>query len=434
MPSVTEAAAARVEFPSTLVAGLETIDQLQHVAFTKYIRIVLPIDGFVFWVRSDLLRPSAILNTATCNSVGPNQAALPCVVEVEGSLHYTTMTQQQEDGSFGQARVVFTSETDVQPLSEVGGNVIYIATIDSIRFAFSRRESFYRQADLFHYSGDAIYAAMETQIIDDINDLQIRDRVVSNSLPLWLSLQQPTGIPGLNGIGVPLYPSFSIPDNLPPPYGAVHVSPESTGVLTISPFLTLDSSQYQLTRDRVRVTLYGVRNDAALNFINYVTEHTLTLETFGILAPPTMRDEKRAQSELLILAQKKTIEFEIDYYQCAARDIARQLIESATSFCIPEDQIPSFYNDAGLLAMDRIGFYPASSAGLSPGSVYFNGYGVGGFVGIVPGTTPSPFAAPVLFSEIDPVRLYMIGGGNLPIEAPAIPGILWNDSGFVAVS
>ena len=65
-------------------------------------------------------------------------------------------------------------------------------------------------------------------------------------------------------------------------------------------------------------------------------------------APPTVRDEKRAQSELLILAQKKTIEFEIDYYQCAARNIARQLIENATVLCLPEDQIPIISTEAVL--------------------------------------------------------------------------------------
>jgi hypothetical protein len=32
-------------------------------------------------------------------------------------------------------------------------------------FSFS---SFYAQADLYHYTGDAIYPAMETQIIDDV--------------------------------------------------------------------------------------------------------------------------------------------------------------------------------------------------------------------------------------------------------------------------
>jgi hypothetical protein len=44
---------------------------------------------------------------------------------------------------------------------------------------------------------------------------------------------------------------------------------------------------------------------------------------------PIMRDEKRIQSELDLLAMKKTIEFDVSYYQTRTADIARQLILSA---------------------------------------------------------------------------------------------------------
>jgi hypothetical protein len=41
---------------------------------------------------------------------------------------------------------------------------------------------------------------------------------------------------------------------------------------------------------------------------------------------PTVRDEKRPQSEIQAIAMKKIIEYDVSYYQSRIRDIARQLI------------------------------------------------------------------------------------------------------------
>jgi hypothetical protein len=40
-----------------------------------------------------------------------------------------------------------------------------------------------------------------------------------------------------------------------------------------------------------------------------------------------IRDEKRTQPELGILAMKKTIEFDVSYYQARANNVARQLLQ-----------------------------------------------------------------------------------------------------------
>ena len=428
MPSVAESSAARSEFPSTLVAGLETLDLNQTVAFTKYIRVVLPLDGFVFWVRADLLQPSALVGQCALAQVTPAQIAAPVVFQVDGSLHYATMTQQQEDNSFGLNRVTFTSETDVQPLNAVGQNCIFIASVDDIRFAFSRRENFYRQADLFHFVGGAIYPAMETQIIDNLSDLGIRDVVVSNSLPIWLSLSQPTAFPYLAGCGFPLYPSFAVPDNLAPPYAAVHIVPEQTQSMQIAPFLDVDGSIYQLSRDRVRITLYGVRNDAAMAFLQYVITHSLDIAAFGLLATPAIRDEKCTQPELRILAQKKTAEFDVDYYQNTVRSIAQQFIESAFVSLIHGGT--QLYNNGGFVALIANTIYQVAPDGLGAGALWCNG----GLVGIVPGSSPNPDAPLVAFSDVTAISLIEMGGGNFPISPPSAHGFLWNNGGFLAVS
>ena len=428
MPSIAESAAAKPEFPSTIVSGLETLDQTQTITFTKYIRVVLPIDGFVFWVRADLLQPSSIVNQCAPGQVTPAQIAAPCVFDVDGSLHYATVTQQQEDGTFGQNRVIFTSESDVQPLNFVGPVCIYIAVIDDIRFAFSRRESFYRQADIFHYAGDAIYPAMATQIIDDLDSLAIREIVVSNSLPLWLALMQPTGFSFLPGCGIALYPSFAVPDNLPPPYAAVHVTPEATQSMQLVPFVNVDGRLYQLSRDRVRLTLYGIRNDAALNFLQYVVTHSQVIEQFGLMSPPSIRDEKRQQTELRILAQKKTIEFDVDYYQSTVAIVAQQFITSAFVTTVPA--VTTLYNNGGFVSIANNWVFPNDPAGLSDGDLWNNF----GMIGIIPGAPPSPSAPLVAFASITPTSLLALGGANLPTTPPAASGYLWNNGGLVAVS
>ena len=48
-----------------------------------------------------------------------------------------------------------------------------------------------------------------------------------------------------------------------------------------------------------------------------------------MLNMPVIQDEKVTQPELGVIAMKKTITFEVSYYQQNIRNVARQLIESA---------------------------------------------------------------------------------------------------------
>ncbi len=354
MPKLDEAVGAPSHLGSNLQAGVEAISSNQTVLFTRYVRVVLPIDSYVFWVRADRVGPSAMLNTTTLNkSLTPKLPATPATqygarlneagqvvvpattLNAQGSLHYSTDTEQAEATTLGINRVVFTSQEPINDLNQIGANEIYIGVIDGIKFAFSTRGSFYRQSALWHYVGAAVYADMDSQIIDNPRLLNVRDVIVSNSLPLWLALNGYVAPYGFSNPGVTLYPSFLIPGNLPPPYGAVHIDPAGTRALTGGPRIGPDSSHTQLCADRVRITLFGMRNFNALDFLDCVLQRSLDYDEFGIInSSPVPRDEKRTQSELNAIAQKKTIEFEISYYQSRMNDIARQLILSA---------IPSFY-------------------------------------------------------------------------------------------
>ena len=321
MPSATEAASASTPLAASLAAGVNSIDNNQTVTFTKYYRVLLPSDGFAFWVKADQLSQSALYNAGAFNGVAYNQGQSitpAATMQVAGSLHYSTINNQDETEGFAVNRIIFTSLTDVEELNTVNPSTLFIAEYDGLRFAFSTRRLF-KQAGLFHYQGDAIYPSMASQIIDDARSFDTTNVVVSNSLPIWLSL---------NAI-MPMWPSFLVGDNIVPPWASVHIVPDSTVALQAAPWIDPNTgSHYQLCRERVRITTYGLRNGPALDFQDYVNDYSLNTDTFGIMNMPVFRDEKRTQAELNILAQKKTIEYEITYHQARVRQVALQTIKS----------------------------------------------------------------------------------------------------------
>lgn len=319
-----------------LAAGVEAISANQTITFTKYVRVVLPLDGFVFWVRADIVSEAAIANATAFNVTAPGApieviTPAPYVV-ARGSLHYASEKKQDETESYSVNRVVFTAIDPVhQDFNQIGPACILIGELDGIRFAFDNRQNFYRQADLYHYIGDAIYPYMESQIIDNVAALP-SGLVVSNSLPFWLRLNDYHPFYGF-GNSIPLYPSHLSPPNLRPPFATVHIYPESTVALVSAPRLGRRYSHEQLSRDRVRVTFYGANNAAALTFHDCVMQYSADYGYIGMANVPVMQDEKSSQNELGILAMKKMIEFEVNYYQSTARDMERQIICQA---------IPSF--------------------------------------------------------------------------------------------
>jgi len=316
---------------STLIAGVDALSQDQTITFVQYIRQVLPLDGYVFWIRSDLLSGSALINAGVMNSSMPNQSGSVTLNVAPGSIHYITDMHQEESITLGVNKIIFTSEVEITDLNIINPNVLWLATVGNVRFSFSARGSFYREANLYHYTGTAVYPDLELQIIDNINDFNQTDIICSNSLPYWLLMNtyNPPYAGPFMSPGVTLYPSFLSPANLAPPYATVHIPPESTMSVGTGPIYTDTSSQSQLTQESVVVTLYGTRNVEAQTFLAYVGQFSVDTGVFGIMNKPVVRDEKRTQTELLALSQKKTIAFQINYYQTAARDIARQLILQA---------------------------------------------------------------------------------------------------------
>lgn len=332
---------------SANLAGLRTLSEDQAVPFTLYMRWVLPLDGFVFWLGTQ------------------------STFSVRGSFHVAADMRQNEDETLAVNRVVLTTTEHVQPFNKIEPNQMWVGTIAGVRFAFSRSGPRYRAAGVFHYNGDALYPALDNILVPVGQELPKTELVVSNSLPLWLTLQTYSPIwltpPNPN---VTLYPSFAVPANLRPPYGVVHIEPNGTRQLQATPLLgptrpvgraalgtvngtTRDSTHWQLVADRVRVTLYGLTNQAAMDWLDLVNAYSYDQDLLGIMScESAVRDSKRTQPELGILAMKKTIEYEVSYYQARADQVARQLIEhaeiSALSFVGP---LPSYTSGIGEFAI-----------------------------------------------------------------------------------
>lgn len=341
MVGVAEASGAKPELAAGLAAGVETLSLSDSVVFTQYTRLVLPLDGFVFWVRTGLINPTALLNIMGLNQPGtmlgqPLTERLPPLTKsVKGSLHYATTQDQNEDETPGVSTVIFTALSPIQEFNDVQPNTLWIGKYAGdregddgpITFAFSQRGKYYKAADLYHYSGTAVIPVFAAQLIDTADQLAGRELIVSNSLPAWLSLNgyQPP-YPGFTNT-IPLYPSFLVPDNLPPPYGSVHIIPELTQALTLAPVLDSTLGQAQMTHDRVRITLYGLTNQAALTFLSAVQQFSYDLCQIGFMSVPVIRDEKRGSNELNVIAMKKTIEVDVAYDQATMRNVARQMIE-----------------------------------------------------------------------------------------------------------
>lgn len=274
--------------------GFNTVSEDQVIVFNKYDRYSLPADGYVFYIK-DMNEPA---------------------ISVGGSLHYSTDQQQRADETIGINRVLFTTQEEVNSFNDIERDTLWIGQIDDIRFCFTKRTNLIKSADTYHYQGDAIYPAMYSQIIDDASEYT-PELIATNSLPLWLAMNEIMSV----------YTSYLVPSNILPPYAVVDV--ERTEALQSVPYIDSTSSSWQLLKDQVKITIYGLDNDNSVDYLNYILNQSYLYDKFGVMNMPFVRDEKRTQSELGILAMKKSVAFDVSYYQSRVKDVAIQLILEA---------------------------------------------------------------------------------------------------------
>ena len=313
MPTVAEALSQGPGSPlyDALTGGMDDLAQLRTVAFAIYQRVVLPLDGYVFWLRQSSF-------------------------QAQGLLHWMTEREQSEDETATRISVVFTAKQEIQNLNQTDTQRMVVGEIEGRKYAFGRINWYFPQANIWHYSGEALHPAAATQLIDNARLLDPSKVIVSNSLPAWLALAtyNPIWLQPANP-GIVTYPSFLVPDNLEPPWAAVHHEPEGISALQALPSFGPTMTHYQLTAERVRVTLYGCNNNMASDFLDLVISYSRDTDIIGMMGAPTIRDGKRPWPEGMVLVQQKFIDFEVSYIQTRINDLARQLILDAQATVIP---------------------------------------------------------------------------------------------------
>jgi hypothetical protein len=173
-----------------------------------------------------------------------------------------------------------------------------------------------------------VYPAMASQLLDSPGQIDPTRAVTSNSLSLWLALNNySTVYPDWFTNTLTLYPADLVQQNLKPPYGVVDI--RETRALQAVPFLDINRNHTQLCADRCKVTLYGLQNNEAMDFMDCLMQYSVNSNDFGIMNMPVIVDEKRTQSELMTIAMKKTFEIEISYDQLRTASVGRQLILNA---------------------------------------------------------------------------------------------------------
>ena len=305
------------QLSALLASGLDSLSRNQTLSFSLYRKMVLSSDGYVFWVKA-----------------GPP-------VTVDGSLHFGTDRVQEEDQTIGINTIIFTSESEVTQFNALSPTTMLVAdwTVPgqetTVQIAFSKRGAYYREANLWHYSGIAVYPALSSQLVASASDIPAGP-IVSDSVPIWLSLSNVTGTT------IPVYNSYLVPDNIVPPYIVAHVDPAKTEAIQPFPLfqwpgtpsppdtLQLLTSQ-QLAKDVVRLTFYGLNNQQIIQWLAAIMDYSLNTDEFGFMSNPIPKDDKREQVEIAALAMKKTLDLDISYYQSAADAIARRLILQALS-------------------------------------------------------------------------------------------------------
>lgn len=295
------------EQSEVLRQGIAQLSNNLHVTFTRYVASILPSDGFKFWVKASLI---------------DGQEA-PFTVSVAGSFHNSINQEQNEEDTPAVTAILFTTQYEIAEMQSVNSATIWIGEYLGSRFSFTKRGRYYPEANVYHYYGDAILPRMESQIIDDLDNLDIEDTIVSNSLPVWLDID-PT---------IDIYPSYLIPTNLPPPYIAVDI--DNTESITAGFTIDNDGNFDNPQKEKVSLTFFGFNKRKAAEFLNTVNQYCLATDEIGIINTPVVNDEKAPQSDFNIIAQKKKAVFLVNYRLNVMEMVVRRLLAKATITITP---------------------------------------------------------------------------------------------------
>lgn len=290
----------------------------QQIDFRVYNRIVLPIDGYVFWQYKR-------------------------TEKLAGLLEISQEIEQSDDQTYGAASVSFATSGEVVGFTRQPIDELWVGVFRGTRFAFPQQRGFFAADALWHYLGRAISPIMAKTLLDEDGTIDPTRAIVSNSLPLWLAMNAYTPIfrpPPAGKPKVLIYPAKFVPPNLPAPYITVRISEGDTESLQYTPIIDPRSdSSYQLMSDRVRVKLVGLQADEGIDFYRRALLYMSPdgPEEMGLMEVSGIRDSiERQAAELQTVSQEKVIDFRVSYVQQRVREVAWQFITSVTAtFMVP---------------------------------------------------------------------------------------------------
>ena len=138
MPTLDELQGASGSLHDALAAGIADISQATTVEFTLYQKVVLPLDGYVFWLRSGSF-------------------------EQAGAIHFSAERQQEETETRGRNTVIFTTQELVQDLNTEDTQTLAVGDIGGQLYSFGRHGWYFPQAGVYHYQGDGVPVSMSGQ-------------------------------------------------------------------------------------------------------------------------------------------------------------------------------------------------------------------------------------------------------------------------------
>lgn len=291
-----------IEQKSLLSEGVAKLSNGERVIFTRYVARILPSDGYKFWVNASLL----------------DDEVEPFTLSIAGSFHSAINQEQNEDDTPAVTSILFTTTYEIAEMQLVDSATIWIGEHAGSRFSFTRRGKYFAEAGQYHYFGDAILPRMESQIIDDLDDLDLEDTIVSNSLPVWLDIDNT----------IDIYPSYLIPTNLPPPYIAVDI--DNTESITAGFTIDNDGNFDSPQKEKVSLTFFGFNRRKAAEFLNTVNQYCMSTDEIGIINTPVVNDEKAPQSDFNVIAQKKKAVFWVNYRLSVMDLVVRRMLAKAT--------------------------------------------------------------------------------------------------------
>src|ERR1700744_1000887 len=113
MTSALEGSSQGEGLSPALTDGLQVLTASADIPFTQYVRYVLPLDGYVFWLKTQ-------------------------ATTLKGSLHISGNRRQNEDETITINQVVFTTSMMAAALNEIEPNTMWVGEAKGVKFAFSQ--------------------------------------------------------------------------------------------------------------------------------------------------------------------------------------------------------------------------------------------------------------------------------------------------------